>query len=166
MNVSIESSDKIKFPTDKAMSQSSFPRIDTWHMSFCSISDYLILSYLICCFLPHANEVWGKVIYSDMCHSVHGGGPLYDVTSCLAAWFHVPYGGVSVSGPMFLLVSVQRYLSRGSLSGGPLSMGPHGERPPRQRPPRQTTYGQRHPLDGDTPQTEIPLDRDPLQEGT
>ena len=31
-------------------------------------------------------------------------GSLYDVTSCLAAWSHVPSGvGVSVSGPMFLL---------------------------------------------------------------
>ena len=37
-------------------------------------------------------------------------GSLYDVTSCLAAWSHVPSGGVSVSGPMFLL--------RGSLSRG------------------------------------------------
>ena len=98
------------------MSQSSFPRIDTRHMSFCSISDYLILSYLICCFLPHANEVWGKVIFSDMCHSVHGGWPLYDITSCLAAWFHVSYGGVSVSGPMFLLGG--GLCPRGSLSGG------------------------------------------------
>ena len=50
----------------------------------------------------------------------HGGGSLYDVISCLAAWSHVPSGGVSVSGQMFLIggVSVRGSLSRGSLSKG------------------------------------------------
>ena len=32
-----------------------------------------------------------------------GGGSLYDVTFCLAAWSHVPSGGISVSRPMFLM---------------------------------------------------------------
>ena len=89
---------------------------------------------------------WAPKICHILTVSVHGGGSLYDVTSCLTAWFHVPYGGVSVSGTMFLLggglcprgslsggclhpggVSVHRYLSRGSLSGGSLSMGLHGQ---------------------------------------
>ena len=44
--------------------------------------------------LPPAN-VWGKVIFAQacVCHSVHWGGGLYDVTSCLAAWSHVPSRG-------------------------------------------------------------------------
>ena len=64
-------------------------------------------------------------------HSVHVGGSLYNVNSCLAAWSHVPSGmGVSVMvpcsfwkeismpGPMFLLgVSVQGGFCQGSLSG-------------------------------------------------
>ena len=45
-------------------------------------------------FLPPANKVWGKVMFLQACvsHSVHGGH-LYDVTSCLAIWYHVPSGG-------------------------------------------------------------------------
>ena len=47
--------------------------------------------------LPPANEVWGKVIFSQarVSHSVRGGGgvSLYNVTSCLAVWSHVPSGG-------------------------------------------------------------------------
>ena len=62
-----------------------------------------------------------------MCHSVHGGGPLYDVTSYLAAWFHVPYGGVSVSGLRSFLegVSVQGDISLGGvfIQGVSLSRG-------------------------------------------
>ena len=48
-----------------------------------------------------------------------GRGSLYDVTSYLAAWSHVPSGeGVSIPGPLFLLgnLCVGRSLSRGSLS--------------------------------------------------
>ena len=47
--------------------------------------------------LPPANEVWGKVIFSQACvsHSVHEGeGSLYDVTFCLAAWSHVHSRGL------------------------------------------------------------------------
>ena len=107
-------------------------------------------------YLPSTNEVWGKVIFSQVCvgiggskgapgtrppprgsklfhfHAVFGKnlknnsnfgvgappgenpgsatgqwfcprwGSLYGVTSYLAAWSHVPSGGVFVSGPMFL----------------------------------------------------------------
>ena len=67
-----------------------------------------------------ANEVWGKVIFSQVCvnHSVHRGGrgSLYDVTSCWAAWSHVPTRG-SLSG---------RPLSRGSLSRRSLYRGSVG----------------------------------------
>ena len=42
--------------------------------------------------LPPANEVWGKVIFSQVSLSVHMGS-MYDVTSCLAARSHVPSGG-------------------------------------------------------------------------
>ena len=40
-------------------------------------------------------------IFASVCHSGHEReGPLYDVTACLAAWSHVPPGGVaSVPGP-------------------------------------------------------------------
>ena len=41
------------------------------------------------CLLPSANEVWGKVIFSVILST---GRSLYDVTSCLAAWSHVPSG--------------------------------------------------------------------------
>ena len=41
--------------------------------------------------LPYANEVWGKVIFSQasVSHSVHWGA-VNDVTFCLAAGSHVP----------------------------------------------------------------------------
>ena len=58
---------------------------------------------------------------SQTSHSVHRGS-LYDVTSCLAAWSHVPSGclGVFVSYPMFLPGRwLGGSLSRGvSVSGG------------------------------------------------
>ena len=59
-------------------------------------------------------------VFTHGCPSVHGGGSLYDVTSCLVAWSHVPSRGVSVSGPMFL---------RGGLcQGEPLDRDPpYGE---------------------------------------
>ena len=43
--------------------------------------------------LPPANEVWGKVMFSQASVCPRGGF-LYDVTSCLAAWSHVPGGTV------------------------------------------------------------------------
>ena len=41
--------------------------------------------------LPPANLGQGNV-FTHVCHSVHGSG-LYDVTSCLATWCHVPSRG-------------------------------------------------------------------------
>ena len=60
---------------------------------------------------------------------LYTGGSLYDVSSCLAAWYHVPSGGVSVPSPMFLLdgVSVRGRcppLDRGSLDRDPPSRRP------------------------------------------
>ena len=52
-------------------------------------------------------------------------GSLYDVTSCLAAWSHVPSRGVSIPGPMFLpggSLCVES-LSRGSLPRGICDQG-------------------------------------------
>ena len=78
------------------------------------------------------NEVWGKVIFSQVCvsHSVHGGwGSLYDVTSYLAAWSDVPFRGglclgVSVQGVSLQGISVHGGLCLGSLCpGGSLSKG-------------------------------------------
>ena len=76
------------------------------------------------CLLPPANEVWGKVMFSQACvsHSVRGGS-LYDVTSCLAAWCHAPFARVSVSGPMFFPEGVSVcgptfLLGRVSVQGG------------------------------------------------
>ena len=65
-----------------------------------------------------ANEVWGKVMFLHICHSVHGGGgclwSLYDVTSCLAAWSHVAFqGGLC----LWSHVPSGKSPSRGSLSG-------------------------------------------------
>ena len=36
-------------------------------------------------------------VFTRVCHSVHKGS-LYDVTSCLTTWSHVPSGGFSVQG--------------------------------------------------------------------
>ena len=93
-------------------------------------------------FLPPANEVWGKVIISEACVIlVMGWGwwSLYDVTSCLAAWSHVPSWGFclwshvpsmgslfrgSLSGGLCLRVSVQGGFCRGDLcSKGDLCLG-------------------------------------------
>ena len=55
-------------------------------------------SELCRCLLPPGNKVWGKVMfYTCLSFCPHGGsGSLYDVTSCLAAWPHIP-SGVSLS---------------------------------------------------------------------
>ena len=68
--------------------------------------------------LPPVNKVWGKVIFSRVFFLFTGGkkgAALYDVTSCLAAWSHVPSTGVSVPGSMFC--------PQGSLTGGGLCRG-------------------------------------------
>ena len=46
----------------------------------------------------------GKVMFSHLCVILCTGGWVYDVTSCLAAWCHVPSMGMSlpVWGAMFL----------------------------------------------------------------
>ena len=74
-----------------------------------------------------------------VCQSVHRGRGIYDVTSCLDAWshvpsmekglclwFHVPSGAVSVSGPMLLLgvsVSAPMLFLGVSVSGAMLLLG-------------------------------------------
>ena len=111
--------------------------------------------------LPPANEVAGPWCFYT-CLSVilfTGDGSLYNVTSCLVAWSHVPsagflslvpcsFQGVSVSGPMFLLGSLSRVVS---LTKTPLDRDHPGRRPPIYRPP-----------DRDCPWTETPPDRDSL----
>ena len=49
-------------------------------------------------YLPPADEVWGKVMFLHLSivHSVDGRVSLYDVTSCLSAWSHIPLGGGGV----------------------------------------------------------------------
>ena len=74
----------------------------------------------------------GKVMFLHLSvsHSVHRGRrSLYDVTSCLATWSHVPSGTIPVSGPMFLLGV--------SVSGPMFLPGTEtpGQRSPGQRPP-------------------------------
>ena len=81
-------------------------------------------------------------VFTNVCHVVHRGeGSLYDVTSCLAAWSHVPrrflslvpcsFQGVSVQGKGSLSrgresLSMERgSMFRGSLSMGSLSGRPH-----------------------------------------
>ena len=66
--------------------------------------------------LPPANEVWGKVMFLLACLILFtGGGSLYDVTSCQAAWSHVPSSPCSSGG----LCLEGGSLSRESLSGRP-----------------------------------------------
>ena len=54
-----------------------------------------------------------RSMFQSFCSRGWGGGVVYDVTFCLAAWPHVPSGWVSVFGPMFL---PGRSRSGGSLS--------------------------------------------------
>ena len=65
--------------------------------------------------LPPTNKVWGKVIFSEegVSHSVHRAS-LYDVTSCMDAWSHIPSrGSLSLAACSFW----------GSVSGGSLLGG-------------------------------------------
>ena len=95
--------------------------------------------------LPPAKEVWGKVMFSQVVVCPQEGS-LHDVTSCLAAWSHVP--------------------SRGFLPLVPCSFPGQtpGQRPP---PPGQRPL-HRDPLDRDPPSTQRPppdrhlLDRRPV----
>ena len=41
-------------------------------------------------YLQPANEVWDKVMFLTGVCPREGGGSLYEVTSCLAAWSHLP----------------------------------------------------------------------------
>ena len=43
--------------------------------------------------LPAVNELWGKVMFSQVFVHMVWRGSLYDVTFCLAAWSHVPSRG-------------------------------------------------------------------------
>ena len=78
-----------------------------------------------CTFTAHKRSLGQGNIFTGMCQSFCPRGSLYDVTSCLGAWSHVPsVGEVSVPGPMFLFgglcvgVSVQGgFCSAGSMSG-------------------------------------------------
>ena len=99
-------------------------------------------SELCCCLLPPGNKVWGKVMfYTCLSFCPHGGsGSLYDVTSCLAAWPHIP-SGVSLSlapcsflGVLLSGVSV-RWFGGGVLRPGVSVRGLPDKRPPGQRPP-------------------------------
>ena len=86
-----------------------------WCLTCCKIFS------ITCCptLLLPTNQVWGKVIFSQACasHSVHRGS-LYDVTSCLAAWFHVPSGG-----SLFLVPYSYWGLCQGGLCQGGLCLG-------------------------------------------
>ena len=82
-------------------------------------------------FLPPANEVWGKVIFSEASVILSGGGGGFCMSSLpvwlpgpmfslgvLCPWPHVPFGG-SLSGGLCL----EKSLFRGCLSRGCLSRG-------------------------------------------
>ena len=96
-------------------------------------------------------------VFSHVSHSVQRGrGSLYDVTSCLAAWSHVPWGGgVSVSSPMFLGVgSLPQVLCsfQGVSVSGTMFL-PGGS--PWQSPKTDNPLD-RDPLDRDPPWTKTP----------
>ena len=60
------------------------------------------------CSLPRANAVWGKVMFLHTSVILSTGGGLYDVTSWLAAWSHVPSrGSLSLVPCSFWGISVQ-----------------------------------------------------------
>ena len=67
--------------------------------------------------MVHIRSLGQGNISTHVCHSVHGGGGyLYDVNSCLAAWSHVPFGGSLSLVPCPFW---RGYLSQGiSVSGG------------------------------------------------
>ena len=66
--------------------------------------------------LMPANEVWDKVIFSEVSVILSREGSLYDVTSCLAAWSHYPFGGpLSLVSYSFYGVSVQGVFVQGDL---------------------------------------------------
>ena len=95
-----------------------------------------------------ANEVWGKVIFSQACvsHSVHRGeGSLYDVTSCLTAWSYVPSGGLCLWSHFPPGVSPWQRpppLDRDLLDSDPPGRSPPGQRPPNRDPlDSGTSYG-------------------------
>ena len=72
-------------------------------------------------FLPPANEVSDKVMFLHMSVILSTSWSLHDVTSCPAAWAHVPS-----RGSLYLVhVPFGGFLSKGgaSLSRGSLSMG-------------------------------------------
>ena len=86
-------------------------------------------------YLPPANEVWGKVMFllASVILSTGGGGLC---VMSLPVWLPGPMflpGGVSVSGPMFLL-GIRCFWSHVP-SGGSLSRGVSLTKNPRQRPP-------------------------------
>ena len=69
------------------------------------------------------NQVWSKVMFSEAFVCAQGGrGTLYDVTTCLAAWSHVPSGG-SLSLHAHSGGSVQGSVSGGLCPGGSMSRG-------------------------------------------
>ena len=106
-----------------------------------------------------------------------GRWSMYDVTSCLAVWSHVPsWWGVSISGPMFLPGGLclglpdrnsswtenprHRPLDRDPQTETPLDREPPGQRPPGQRPPWTETPLDRKPPGQRTPNRDL-LDREP-----
>ena len=74
-------------------------------------------------FLPPANEIWDNVLTS-VC--LFTGGSLYDVTSRVAGWPHIPSGGSLSRGYLFW-VSLARALH--CTGGGSLSETPWAEIP-------------------------------------
>ena len=102
-------------------------------------SNELQWTLLFCCFLPPANEVWGKVIFSVACvkNSVNMG-------VCLSARWDTPQN--------------QALPFPRTRDPPPQDQAPHQTRyPPRTRhPPRPGTPQSRHPQDQAPPQTKNP----------
>ena len=85
----------------------------------------MVLFSVYALLLP-AKDVWGNVLFLHL--FVCSLGSLYDVTSCLAAWCHVPSRGVSVwdslcPGGLCLGVCVQGSLCPGVSVWGFLARG-------------------------------------------
>ena len=99
-----------------------------------------------------------------------GQGSLYDITSCLADWSHVPLRGLSVSGPMFppgasIFGPMSLSLVSCSIQAGLSDRDPSLDRDLQTKTPLDRDPPDRDPLDRDPPGQRPPGQRPSGQSG-